>query len=129
MHVWKGPNMTVSGLQAFIKLFFSFQWDKFLSHCKSILLIGLGHDLRISCNNWSYFLFVMICMSLDMICISKRAINFHPLISIKANGITSHYNGQPRTVNSSDHRRKTKKLTIFDQIILRFTLEALYGVE
>ena len=33
-----------------------------------------------------------------MICISKRAINFHPLISIKANGITSHYNGQPQTV-------------------------------
>ena len=36
-----------------------------------------------------------------MICISKRAINFHPLISIKANGITSHYNGQPRIVTSS----------------------------
>ena len=37
-------------------------------------------------------------MSLDMICISKRAINFHPSISRKANGITSHYSGQPRTV-------------------------------
>ena len=36
-----------------------------------------------------------------MICIQKRAINFHPLISIKANGITSHYNEQPGTVTSS----------------------------
>ena len=27
------------------------------------------------------------------------------------------------------HRRKTKKLTLFDQIILRFKLEALYGVK
>ena len=67
----------------------------------------------------------MICMSLDMICISKRAINFHPSISIKANGITSHYRGQPlwlRRINMW-HRRKTKKLTLFDQIILRFKLE------
>ena len=43
----------------------------------------------------------MICISLDMICISKRAINFHPLISIKANDIAYHKNGQPRTVTSS----------------------------
>ena len=42
----------------------------------------------------------MICMSLDMIFVSKRAINFHPSISIKANGITSYYSGQPRTVTS-----------------------------
>ena len=65
----------------------------------------------------------MICMSLDMICISKRAINFHPSISIKANGITSHYSGQPRTVTSSCKyaaQKKDEKLTIFDQIILRF---------
>ena len=33
-----------------------------------------------------------------MICISIRAINFHPSISIKANGITSHYSGQPLTM-------------------------------
>ena len=76
-------------------------FSKSISLCKSILLIGLCHDLRISCNSWFYFLFDTICMSLDMICISKRAINFHPLISIKANGITSRYNGQPRTVTSS----------------------------
>ena len=31
----------------------------------------------------------------------KRAINFYPFISMKANGITSHYSGQPRTVTSS----------------------------
>ena len=43
----------------------------------------------------------MICMSLNMVCVSKRAINFHPSVSIKANGITSHYSGQPRTVASS----------------------------
>ena len=66
-----------------------------ISLCNSILLIGLCHDLRISCNSWFYFLFDMICMSLDMICISKRAINCHPSISIKANGITSYYSGQP----------------------------------
>ena len=52
----------------------------------------------------------MICMSLDMICISKRAINFHPSISIKANDFVR-------------QGRKTKKLTLFDQIILRFQLE------
>ena len=84
----------LSGLQAVIELFFCFQWEQLLSLCKSILLIGLCHNLRISCNGWFYFPF-------DMICKSKRAINFHPLISIKANGITSHYNGQPRTVTSS----------------------------
>ena len=82
--------------------------------CKSILLIGLCRHLRISCNSCFYFIFNMICMSLDMICISKRAINFHPSISIKANGITSHYSGQPRRVT-------TKKLILFYQIILRFT--------
>ena len=52
----------------------------------------------------------MICMSLDMICISKRAINFHPSISIKANDFVR-------------QGRKTKKLTLLDQIILRFKLE------
>ena len=31
---------------------------------------------------------------------SKRAINFHPYISIKVNGITSHYSGQPLTETS-----------------------------
>ena len=42
----------------------------------------------------------MICMSLDMICISKKSNQFSStsLISEKANGITSHYNGQPRTL-------------------------------
>ena len=67
----------------------------------------------------------MICMSLDMICVSKRAINFYPSISIKANGITSHYSGQPRTVTSSCKYaapKKDKKLTIFDQIILRLII-------
>ena len=74
----------------------------------------------------------MICMSLDVICISKRAINLHPLISIKANGITSHYNGQPRTVTSSYKfaaPTKDEKANLFDQIILRFKLEALYSVK
>ena len=51
----------------------------------------------------------MIYMSLDMICISKRAINFHPSISIKANGITSPYSEQPRTVTSSYKYAATKK--------------------
>ena len=49
-------------------------------------------------------------MSLDMICISKRAINFHPSILIKANDFVR-------------QGRKTKKLTLLDQIILRFKLE------
>ena len=60
-------------------------------------LIALRANLLCNGNSWFYFLFDMICMSLDMICISKRAINFHPSISIKANGITSHYSGQPQT--------------------------------
>ena len=74
----------------------------------------------------------MISVSLDIICTSKRAINFHPLISIKANGIISYYNRQPRTLTLSyetggtDERRK---LNLFDQIILRFKLEALYSVK
>ena len=56
-----------------------------------------------------YFLFDMICLSLDKICISKRAINFHPSISKKANGITSHYSGQPQTVTSSCKYAAPKK--------------------
>ena len=44
-----------------------------------------------------------------MICMSKRVINFHSLISIKANGITSHYNGQPRTMTSSYKLAAVKK--------------------
>ena len=116
----------LSGLQAVIKLFFSFQYEQFLSLCKSILFIGLCHDLRISCNIWSYFLFDMICMSLDMIFISKRSINFHPLISIKANGImiTSHYKGQPRTVTSSYKfvaPKKDEKTNPFLSIIIIIT--------
>ena len=79
------------------------------SLCKSILLIVWCRDLRISCNSWFYFIFDVICMPLDMICISKRAINFHPSISIKANGITSHYRGQPRTVTSSYKYAASKK--------------------
>ena len=74
----------------------------------------------------------MICMSLDIICIPKRATNFHPSISIKANGITSHYSGQPRTVTSSDKYaapKKDEKAKPFNQIILRFKLEALYSVK
>ena len=71
-------------------------------------------------------------VSLDMIFISKRVINFHPSISRKANGITSHYSGQPRTVTSSYKyaapNKDLKKLTLFDQIILRFKLEALNSV-
>ena len=80
-----------------------------VSLCKSILLIGLCLDFRISCNSWFYFLFDTICMSLDMICISKRAINFHPSISLKANGITSHDSAQPRTVTSSHKYAAPKK--------------------
>ena len=71
-------------------------------------------------------------VSLDMIFISKRVINFHPSISRKANGITSHYSGQPRTVTSSYKyaapNKDLKKLTLFYQIIIRFKLEALYSV-
>ena len=69
-------------------------------------------------------------MSLDMIFISRRAINFHPSISIKANGITSHYRGQPQTVTSSYKYAASKEdekanPLIFDQIILSFKLESL----
>ena len=48
-------------------------------------------------------------MSPDMIFISKRATNFHPSISIKANGITSHYRGQPGTMTSSYKYAAPKK--------------------
>ena len=70
--------------------------------------------VRISWNSWFYFLFYMICMSLDMISISQRAIHFHPFISIKANGtlLTIANNLEP---------------WLFDQISLRFKLEALYS--
>ena len=71
-------------------------------------------------------------MSLNMVCVSKRAINFRLSISIKANGITSHYSGQPRTVTSSYKYaapKKDEKANLFDQIILRFQLEALYSVK
>ena len=70
----------------------------------------------------------MICLSLDMSFISKRAINSHRLILIKANGINSHYNGQPGTVTSwykFAAPKKDEKITLFDQIIFRFKLEAL----
>ena len=65
--------------------------------------------VRISWNSWFYFLFYMICMSLDMISISQRAIHFHPSISIKANGVNSHYSEQPRTVTSSYKYAAPKK--------------------
>ena len=52
-----------------------------------------------------------------MICISKRAINFHPLISIKANSITSHYNERPRTVV-----QLVKKNWVNDNFFLRRVL-------
>ena len=71
-------------------------------------------------------------MELDVICISKRAINFNPLISIKASGIISHYNGQPQTVTlwyKFATLKKDEKATLLDQTILRFKLEALYGVK
>ena len=104
--------------------------NSYPSFCKSILLIGLCHDLRISCNSWFYFLFDMICMSLDMICISKRGINFHPSISIKSNGITSHYSEQPRSVTLSyKYAVRSDSICFFDEIILRFKLEALYSVK
>ena len=61
-----------------------------------------------------------------MICISKRAINFHLSISIKANGITSYYSGQSRTVTSSyKYAARPKK----DEKLLRLKLEALYSVK
>ena len=42
---------------------------------------------------------------------SKQSVlvNFHPSISIKANGITSHYSGEPRTVTSSYKYAAPKK--------------------
>ena len=65
----------------------------------------------------------MICMSLDLIFISKRAINFHPFISIRVNGITFHCSGQPRTVTSS-HKyaapKKDKKAKLNPFLIKRF---------
>ena len=79
--------------------------------------------LRISCCSPFYFLFDMICMSLDLIFISKRAINFHPFISIRVNGITFHCSGQPRTVTSS-HKyaapKKDKKAKLNPFLIKRF---------
>ena len=80
----------------------------------------------------------MICMSLDMICISKRAINFHPSISIKSfylkemELLLTSYSGQPRTVTSSYKfaaPKKDEKLNLFDQITLRFKLEVLCSVK
>ena len=74
----------------------------------------------------------MICISLDMICISKGAINFHPSLSTKGNGITSHYSGQPWTVTLSNKYaapKKDEKANLFDQIILRFKFEALYSIK
>ena len=50
----------------------------------------------------------------------------------KKNGITSHYNGQSRTVTSSYKfatPKKDEKANPFDQIILRFKLEAMYSVK
>ena len=70
-------------------------------------------------------------MSLDKICISKRAIDFHPSISLKQmeSLLTIADNLEPflRRINTR-HRRKTKKLTVFNQIILRFKPEALCSV-
>ena len=74
----------------------------------------------------------MMSMSLDMICISKRAINFHPFIQWKQveSLVTVADNLEPwlRRINIR-HRRKTKKLALFDQIILRLKLVALYSVK
>ena len=72
-----------------------------------------------------------VCMSLDKICISKRAIDFHPSISLKQieSLLTIADNLEPllRRINTR-HRRKTEKLTLFNQIILRFKHEALCSV-
>ena len=69
-------------------------------------------------------------MSLDKICISKRAINFHPSISLKQmeSLVTIADNLEPslRRINMR-HRRKTKKLTLVNQIILSFKHEALHS--
>ena len=97
---------------------------------KSNLLIGFCRDLRISCNSWFYFIVDMICMLLDMICISKRGINFHPSTSIKSNGITSHYSEQPRSVTLSyKYAVRSDSICFFDEIILTFKLEAPYSVK
>ena len=73
-----------------------------------------------------------VCMSLDKICISKRATDFHPSISLKQmeSLLTIADNLEPllRRINMW-HRRKTKKLTLFNQIILRFKLEDLYSIK
>ena len=44
-----------------------------------------------------------------MICIYKRAINFNPSNSIKANEIPSHYSAQPETVTLSNKYAAPKK--------------------
>ena len=70
----------------------------------------------------------MICMSLDMSCISKRvSIFIHPFQQKQIESLlTIADNLEPslRRINIR-HRRKKKKLTLFDQIILRFKLKAL----
>ena len=80
----------------------------------------------------------MICMSLDMICISKREINFHSFISLLtiADNLEQrvHRNLVPRShsvLHSYKHAapKKDDKANLFDQIILRFKLEALYSVK
>ena len=69
----------------------------------------------------------MIYMSLDMICISKRQINFHPFILIKANGIIFYYSGQPRTVTSS-YKYASPKKDEKDNPFLSNYLKALYSL-
>ena len=100
-----GPWNTFSDNDTNVVVFVSVRAFR-ISLSKSILLIGLCRDWRTSCNSWVYFLFDLICMSLDMICI-ERSFFIHP--SIKANGITSHYSGQPRTVTSSYKYAAPKK--------------------
>ena len=50
---------------------------------------------------------------------------------LKANGITSHYSGQPRfRCLNVPHRRRTKKCTLFfNKNFLRFKSKALYSVK
>ena len=50
-----------------------------------------------------------VCMSIDKICIRKNSNQFSSIHFIKANGITSHYSGQPRTVTSSYKYAAPKK--------------------
>ena len=78
--------------------------------------IQLRANLFCNKKSWFYFLFDVICMSLEMICISKRAINFHPSISIKASGINSHYSGQPQT---SSYNQGTYNQTSYSQGFLQ----------